>query len=145
MVSNTLRILKSSLYLTAIFLSLVFFNSIMGEEKMKIIFDTDLAGDIDDAFAHALVQISPEFEVLGSRIVLCDFCMVDFSSYDAELLGLPKGTAIRLGSPEFKELGPVEHAGPSKDKVCPACNRRLKFLNWILEVREGRSGSRSVR
>jgi len=34
-------------------------------KKMKIIFDTDLAGDIDDAFAHALVQISPEFEVLG--------------------------------------------------------------------------------
>ncbi len=39
-------------------------------EKMKIIFDTDLAGDIDDAFAHALVQASPEFEILG--ITLCD-------------------------------------------------------------------------
>ena len=39
-------------------------------EKMKIIFDTDLAGDIDDAFAHALVQVSPEFEVLG--ITTCD-------------------------------------------------------------------------
>ncbi len=39
-------------------------------EKMKIIFDTDLAGDIDDAFAHALVQVSPEFEVLG--ITVCD-------------------------------------------------------------------------
>ena len=37
-------------------------------EKMKIIFDTDLAGDIDDAFAHALVQVSPEFEVLGITI-----------------------------------------------------------------------------
>lgn len=35
---------------------------------MKIIFDTDLAGDIDDAFAHALVQVSPEFEVLGITI-----------------------------------------------------------------------------
>ena len=77
-----------------------------------------------------------EFEVLGSRIVLCDFCMVDFSSYDAELFGLPKGTAIRLGCPEFKELGSVEHAGLSKDKVCPACDRRLKFLNWVMEVRE---------
>jgi len=37
-------------------------------EKIKIIFDTDLAGDIDDAFAHALVQISPEFEVLGITV-----------------------------------------------------------------------------
>ncbi|MBW7996522.1 MAG: nucleoside hydrolase [Candidatus Glassbacteria bacterium] len=34
----------------------------------KIIFDTDLGGDIDDAFAHALVQISPEFEVLGITV-----------------------------------------------------------------------------
>ena len=36
--------------------------------KIKIIYDTDLAGDIDDAFAHALVQVSPEFEVLGITI-----------------------------------------------------------------------------
>lgn len=34
-------------------------------EKQKIIFDCDLGGDIDDAFAMALVLTSPEFEVLG--------------------------------------------------------------------------------
>jgi inosine-uridine nucleoside N-ribohydrolase len=34
-------------------------------EKQKIIFDCDLAGDVDDAFAVALVLASPEFEVLG--------------------------------------------------------------------------------
>ncbi|MCE5272590.1 nucleoside hydrolase [bacterium] len=40
-------------------------------EKKKIIFDTDIAGDIDDAFAHALVQLSGDrFEVLG--ITTCD-------------------------------------------------------------------------
>ena len=51
------------------FLSLFSFSTMIhGEEKMKIIFDTDLAGDIDDAFAHALVQVSPEFEVLGITI-----------------------------------------------------------------------------
>lgn len=36
-----------------------------GAEKQKIIFDCDLAGDVDDAFALALVLASPEFEVLG--------------------------------------------------------------------------------
>lgn len=36
-----------------------------GAEKQKIIFDCDLAGDIDDAFALSLVLTSPEFEVLG--------------------------------------------------------------------------------
>jgi inosine-uridine nucleoside N-ribohydrolase len=37
---------------------------------MKVILDTDLAGDIDDVFAHALVQASPELDVLG--ITTCD-------------------------------------------------------------------------
>jgi purine nucleosidase len=34
-------------------------------EKQKIIFDCDLAGDIDDAYAVGLILASPEFEVLG--------------------------------------------------------------------------------
>jgi purine nucleosidase len=34
-------------------------------QKQKVIFDCDLAGDIDDAFAVSLVLASPEFEVLG--------------------------------------------------------------------------------
>lgn len=34
-------------------------------DKQKIIFDCDLGGDIDDAFAMALILCSPEFEVLG--------------------------------------------------------------------------------
>jgi purine nucleosidase len=34
-------------------------------DKQKIIFDCDLGGDIDDAFAMALILTSPEFEVLG--------------------------------------------------------------------------------
>jgi inosine-uridine nucleoside N-ribohydrolase len=33
--------------------------------KQKVIFDCDLAGDIDDAFALGLVLASPELEVLG--------------------------------------------------------------------------------
>ncbi|MDZ7724974.1 MAG: nucleoside hydrolase [candidate division KSB1 bacterium] len=38
---------------------------VMGAEKQKIIFDCDLGGDVDDAYAVALVLSSPEFEVLG--------------------------------------------------------------------------------
>ena len=47
--------------------SSVFFlaANIYAQEKQKIIFDCDLGGDIDDAFAVALVLSSPEFEVLG--------------------------------------------------------------------------------
>ncbi|UCH61919.1 MAG: nucleoside hydrolase [Fidelibacterota bacterium] len=48
--------------------ALVFGFSIItlsGVDKQKIIFDCDLGGDIDDAFAVSLVLTSPEFEVLG--------------------------------------------------------------------------------
>jgi len=34
-------------------------------EKQKIIFDCDLASDVDDAYALALVLSSPEFDILG--------------------------------------------------------------------------------
>ncbi len=34
-------------------------------EKHKVIFDCDLGGDIDDAFAVALLLASPEFDILG--------------------------------------------------------------------------------
>jgi inosine-uridine nucleoside N-ribohydrolase len=37
----------------------------LGAPKQKVIFDCDLAGDVDDAYAVALLLASPEFEVLG--------------------------------------------------------------------------------
>ncbi len=86
-----------------------------------------------------------EFEVFGIRIVLCNFCMVDFSSHDPEQFGLPQGKAIGLGTAEFRELRSVERPGVSKGKVCPACNRTLKFLNWLMEVKERHDQSESER
>jgi inosine-uridine nucleoside N-ribohydrolase len=44
---------------------LIFSIQLYAQEKQKIIFDCDLGGDIDDAFAFALILASPEFEVLG--------------------------------------------------------------------------------
>ena len=38
---------------------------LLSAEPQKIIFDCDLAGDIDDAYALALILSSPELEVLG--------------------------------------------------------------------------------
>ena len=47
-----------------VFLGFISLN-LSSQEKQKIIFDCDLGGDIDDAFAVALILASPEFEVLG--------------------------------------------------------------------------------
>ncbi len=48
-----------------IFCILLIIHIVYPAEKQKIIFDCDLGGDIDDAFAMALILTSPEFEVLG--------------------------------------------------------------------------------
>jgi len=53
-----------SLVQTIVFLFFMF-CSLVAQDKQKIILDCDLGDDIDDAFAVALVLISPEFEVLG--------------------------------------------------------------------------------
>jgi inosine-uridine nucleoside N-ribohydrolase len=45
---------------------IIILNSILfTQTKQKIIFDCDFGGDIDDAFAVALLLTSPEFEILG--------------------------------------------------------------------------------
>ena len=48
-----------------IFFLFFIMNISFAEVKQKVILDTDLGGDIDDAFALALILCSPEFEVLG--------------------------------------------------------------------------------
>ena len=60
--------MKTVKILLFVIVSFIIVSTAFCAEKMKIIFDTDIAGDIDDAFAHALVQVSPEFEVLGITI-----------------------------------------------------------------------------
>ena len=55
--------MKAKFFLV-VFLYFISMN-LSSQEKQKIIFDCDLGGDIDDAFAVALILASPEIEVLG--------------------------------------------------------------------------------
>lgn len=75
------------------------------------------------------------FRVFDHEIVLCDFCMVDFSSYHPEVFGLSPQTRIGLGSASFIELRAVADPAIEKDMVCVKCNHRLKFINWLLAVK----------
>lgn len=44
---------------------LVSLNLLAAGEKQKVILDTDLGGDIDDAYALALILSSPELDLIG--------------------------------------------------------------------------------
>ena len=73
-----------------------------------------------------------ELEVLGARMVLCDLCQADFTSYDPTDFGQPAGRPLEL--PHILIRSP-EAPSIQRDKVCPECNRRLAFLRFVLQVR----------
>ena len=76
-----------------------------------------------------------ELEVLpGHRLVLCDFCMVDFGSYDPHFFGLPRGARLRFE--HMKLIRDVQEVSMGKDKFCTSCGYRLKFLEFVRAVRE---------
>ena len=76
-----------------------------------------------------------ELEVLfGERLVLCDFCQVDFASYDPTFVGLDAGACIGLKDMRF--VRDIDGPSLGKDKFCPSCHHRLAFLEFVARVRE---------
>src|SRR5580698_6166643 len=78
-----------------------------------------------------------EYRVFGAlNLVLCDFCVADFSSYDFTYFGFSQKTPVaRLTNREFiRPIYPVPEQ--TWDKVCPNCQRRLSFLNFVISARE---------
>jgi hypothetical protein len=70
----------------------------------------------------------------GLKLQLCDFCDVDFGSYKSEYLGFKDNR--RIGYENLAFVAEVESPALEKDKFCPTCNQRLKFLNFIINLRE---------
>lgn len=62
------------------------------------------------------------------EVVLCDFCDADFGSYLPSYFGLPDTGHVIGDHLEFVRDLPKPWL-PTKDKFCPECAHRLKFLN----------------
>ena len=71
----------------------------------------------------------------GLSVVLCDFCQVDFSSYDPTYFGLPRGARVGLGERGLQFIRDVPPT-ITKDKYCATCAHRLAFLEFVLNARE---------
>ena len=69
----------------------------------------------------------------GQKLILCDFCELDFSSYDPTYFGFPLGK--RLGLMDWEFIRNIRDKELRKDKFCPKCEHRLPFLNFILRCR----------
>ena len=68
------------------------------------------------------------------HLTLCNFCDVDFSSYDPNYFGFKKDFKLNLKS--FELIREIENPEISKDKFCKKCNHKIKFLNFIRDLRE---------
>jgi hypothetical protein len=76
-----------------------------------------------------------EYEIFpGLNLTLCNFCDVDFGSYDPTFFGLPKRT--RIGFDKMKFVRVVREASLGRDKYCPNCKCRLSFLKFVVQARE---------
>lgn len=76
-----------------------------------------------------------EYCIFGSlSLTLCNFCQVDFGSYDPAFFGLPPSAHIGFEHMTFvRDWVPPPH---TFDKVCPECHRRLSFLQFVSDARE---------
>lgn len=70
----------------------------------------------------------------GLKLQLCNFCDIDFGSYKSGYLGFKDNR--RIGYENFDFVSEVEPAALEKDKFCPECNKRLKFLIFLRNLKE---------
>jgi hypothetical protein len=76
-----------------------------------------------------------EYEVyFKHRLVLCNFCEVDFGSYKPEYFGFPGNK--RVGLQDFNFIRQVTDKSLQVDKFCPECEKRLAFLKFVSLCRQ---------
>ena len=74
-----------------------------------------------------------EFKIFGElSAVLCNFCDVDFGSYDPKFFGLQSKATIGFEKMQF--VRSVD-AVIRKDKFCPECKTRLAFIRFVQKAR----------
>lgn len=78
-----------------------------------------------------------EFEVYGSKLILCNFCDVDFSSYDPTVWGLPLKSNIGYGSEGFRKLKEIPRSELFIEKgyFCPSCKAKLAMLKAMYKAK----------
>lgn len=88
---------------------------------------------------HYLDHNYNEYELFfGLRLVLCDFCDVDFGSYDPTFFGFKNRKS--LGFEHFHFIREVTDKTMHYDKYCPKCVYRLPFLKFVMESRKMNNG-----
>ncbi len=92
-------------------------------------------GHLDEELEHFHSHTFSEMRIFGElSLILCNFCQVDFGSFNPEFCGLPRNTKIGFKNMKFVRL--IENVLIKKDKYCPECHHRIQFLNFVCQARE---------
>lgn len=92
-------------------------------------------GHLEEELNHYKSHRYAEMRIFGElSLILCDFCQVDFGSYNPEFFGLPHQKSIGLHTMQF--IRSIENVSIRKDKCCPECHHRLPFLRFVCQARE---------
>jgi hypothetical protein len=78
---------------------------------------------------YAIYEVFP-----GLELTLCDFCCVDFGSYNPEFLGLSK--YARIGFDKMKLVRSLDKPSLQLGKVCTQCGLRLTFARFVAQARD---------
>jgi hypothetical protein len=79
--------------------------------------------------SYAVYRIFQDLE-----LTLCDFCHVDFGSYNPEFFGLQKQSQIRFG--KMSLVRTVDRPAAQLGKACTQCGLRLTFAKFVVQARE---------
>ena len=75
-----------------------------------------------------------EYELFfQQRLILCDFCDVDFGSYDPSYFGFKKEK--KIGIEHFNFIRDINNKEMTTDLYCTKCNYRLSFLKFVDKCR----------
>jgi hypothetical protein len=106
------------------------------ELEVKYFAPCDDCGNLDEETNHFKENMHKYniYEIYnGLKLQLCNFCAVDFGSYKSEYLGFPDN--IRIGFEDFSFVSSVDNPSVQKSKFCPECNKGLKFLTFLIDLR----------
>ena len=108
-----------------------------GELEIRDVAPCDECGAVPQEIEHFASgkHSYAEYEVFPSlKLTLCNFCDVDFGSFDPAYFGLPRNA--RIGYEHMRLISPIREPALGKDKFCPACNLRLSFLRFVQQARQ---------
>ena len=92
-------------------------------------------GGLEVELGHYKHHVFREYELyFKQRLILCNFCDVDFGSYAPSYFGFLKSQSI--GFQDFNHVREISDKELRKGKYCPECKHRLPFLNFVQYCRE---------